>query len=107
MKIGPFQLLIIALVQRARGGIVPALNRARPLPPDRRAFVEGFAFYLGLFAVLGLAARALYGPLPQAARILALAALPIAFLVGVLWPLLRGQCCRLQMLRRDLSPGTS
>jgi membrane protease YdiL (CAAX protease family) len=84
-------LLILGLVLYFRKRLVPAFNHNPPLPADRGVYVEAFAFYLGITAFAGLAVRFVLPHLPDIARIVAIAAMPLGFLLAILWPRLRGQ----------------
>ncbi len=89
-------LLIIAIVFLMTGRIKPlfaaeGVGEGARLPADRRTYGEAFALFIGLFAafsVFGLVLNMMAFRLPLAVRV---AALPVAFGAGALWPVLRGQ----------------
>jgi membrane protease YdiL (CAAX protease family) len=86
-------MLIIGMVLFFKRRLVPAFGRIVELPADRRAYVQGFAFYLGTLAAVATGVRVFLWLRPEDAR-LGLwmnVLLPVAFLLGFLWPLFRGQ----------------
>jgi membrane protease YdiL (CAAX protease family) len=100
-------LVIVGAVLFFKGRLVPAFGWAKPLPADRRAYVQGFAIYLGLMAAIASGARLFLWLRPEDAglAIWLNLLLPMAFLLGFLWPLLRGQRWRELRMATGLHTG--
>jgi membrane protease YdiL (CAAX protease family) len=82
-----FALLIVAIVLYFQGKLRPRFDVARPLPSDRRAYLEAFAIYLGGSVALAVVFRYVM----NLGGLWSAAALPFGFIVAVIWPRLRGQ----------------
>jgi membrane protease YdiL (CAAX protease family) len=87
-------LLIVGIVLMKSGKLRLAFDREVPLPRDRRAYVQGFALFLGLFveaSVILRTASAAEWLSPSLATVLGVAEMLIAVVAGALWPLFMGQ----------------
>jgi membrane protease YdiL (CAAX protease family) len=82
-----FVLLIIAIVLYFQRKLRPAFGVQRPLPSDRRVYVEAFAIYLGGGILCGVILRYAL----DITGLWSTAALIPGVIAAILWPRLRGQ----------------
>lgn len=86
-------LMVVAFVRYRAGKLQPAFGRTLAMPADRRAYVQGFALFLGSWigAILILRTAHLDQWIPEgASSVISAGVMLIAVLAGIFWPVFQG-----------------